>query len=83
VLEARADAGLKRKAAEITRSAAEDFALLTTQTVSSRYAADFLSIVTNFDILSCNARKNRLFHDGFRHLLQNWDADTRDPQKIV
>jgi hypothetical protein len=32
---------------------------------------------------SCNARKNRLFHDCFRHLLQNWDADTRDPQNIV
>ena len=39
--------GLKRKAAEITRSAAEDFALLTTQTVSARYAVDFLSTVTN------------------------------------
>ena len=39
--------GLKRKAADITRSAAEDFALLTTQTVSSRYAADFLSTVGN------------------------------------
>ena len=32
---------------------------------------------------SCNARKNRLFHDCFRHLLQNWDADTRNPQTIV
>ena len=32
---------------------------------------------------SSNARKNRLFHDCFRHLLQNWDADTRDPQNIV
>ena len=46
--------GLKRKAAEITESAAEDFALLTTQTVSARYAADFLSTVTKckFDIIS-------------------------------
>ena len=43
--------GLKRKAAEITRSAAEDFALLTTQTVSSRYAADFLSTVTNVSLI--------------------------------
>jgi hypothetical protein len=53
VLEAIADAlgpGLKRKAAEKTRSAAEDFALLTTQTVSSRYAADFLSTVTNVNL---------------------------------
>ena len=40
-------AGLKRKAAEITRSAAEDFALLTTRTSSMRYAADFLSTVAN------------------------------------
>jgi hypothetical protein len=38
-------AGLKRRAAEITRSAAEDFALLTTRTSSMRYAADFLSTV--------------------------------------
>jgi len=37
--------GLKRKAGEITRSAAEDFALLTTRTSSMRYAADFLSTV--------------------------------------
>ncbi len=35
--------GLKQKAGEITRSAAEDFALLTTRTSSMRYAADFLS----------------------------------------
>ncbi len=34
---------LKRKAGEICRSAAEDFALLTTRTSSMRYAADFLS----------------------------------------
>jgi hypothetical protein len=41
-------AGLKRRAAEITRSAAEDFALLTTRTSSMRrYAADFLSTVAN------------------------------------
>ena len=37
--------GLKRKAGEITRSAAEDFALLTTHNASARYAADFLSTV--------------------------------------
>ncbi len=37
--------GLKRKAGEITRSAAEDFALLTARTASARYAADFLSTV--------------------------------------
>jgi hypothetical protein len=35
--------GFKRKAGEITRSAAENFALLTTRTSSMRYAADFLS----------------------------------------
>jgi hypothetical protein len=28
---------------------------------------------------SCNARKNRLFHYCFCHLLHNWDDDTRDP----
>ncbi len=39
--------GLKRKAGEITRSAAEDFALLTARTVSARYAADFFSTVGN------------------------------------
>ena len=39
--------GLKRKAGEITRSAAEDFALLTARTASARYAADFLSTVGN------------------------------------
>jgi hypothetical protein len=39
--------GLKRKAGEITRSAAEDFALLTTRTASALYAADFLSTVRN------------------------------------
>ena len=38
---------LKRKAGEISRSAAEDFALLTTCTSSMRYAADFLSTVGN------------------------------------
>jgi len=38
---------LKRKAGEISRSAAEDFALLTTRTSSMRYAADFLSTVGN------------------------------------
>ncbi len=32
--------GLKRKAGEITRSAAEDFALLTVRTASARYTAD-------------------------------------------
>jgi hypothetical protein len=37
--------GLKRKAEEITRSAAEDFALLTARTASARYAADILSTV--------------------------------------
>ncbi len=39
--------GLKRKVGEITRSAAEDFALLTTRTASARYAADYLSTVEN------------------------------------
>ena len=39
--------GLKRKAGEIPRSAAEDFALLTTRTSSMHYAADFLSTVGN------------------------------------
>jgi hypothetical protein len=38
---------LKRKAGENTRSAAEDFALLTTRTSSMRFAADFLSTVGN------------------------------------
>ncbi len=38
---------LKRKVGEITRSAAEDFALLTIRTSSIRYAADFLSTVGN------------------------------------
>ena len=32
---------------------------------------------------SCNARKNRLFHDCFRLLLRDWDNDTRNPQTIV
>ncbi len=40
-------AGLKRKAGDITRSAAEDFALLTTRTSSMRYATYFLSTVAN------------------------------------
>ena len=39
--------GNKRKAAQITRSAAEDFALLTCRTTSAHHAADFLSTVTN------------------------------------
>ncbi len=39
--------GLKQKAGKITRSAAEDFALLTARTASARYAADFLSTVGN------------------------------------
>jgi hypothetical protein len=39
--------GLKRKAGEITRSAAEDFALLTARTASARNGADFLSMVGN------------------------------------
>ena len=39
--------GNKRKAAEITRSAAEDFALLTSRTTSEHHAADFLSTVAN------------------------------------
>ena len=45
-------AGLKRKAGEITRSAPEDFALLTTSTGTSsmRYAADFLSTVGNVSL---------------------------------
>ncbi len=38
---------LKRKARKITRSAAEDFAVLTTCTASARYAAVFLSTVGN------------------------------------
>ena len=56
--------GLKRKAAEITRSAAEDFALLTTQTVSARYAADFLSTVTNVSLI--------LFRNLNRSICFNW-----------
>jgi hypothetical protein len=39
--------GLKRKAGEITRFAAEDFALPSACTASARYVADFLSIVGN------------------------------------
>ena len=39
--------GLKRKAGEITRSVAKDFALLTARTASARYAADFLLTVGN------------------------------------
>jgi hypothetical protein len=37
----------KRKAGEITRSAAEDFAPLTIHAASIRYAADFFSTVDN------------------------------------
>ncbi len=37
----------KRKAKEISRSAAEDFALLTSRTTSEHHAADFLSTVAN------------------------------------
>ena len=37
----------KRKAAEISRSAAENFAILTCRTTSEHHAADFLSTVTN------------------------------------
>ena len=44
--------GNKRKAAQITRSAAEDFALLTCRTTSAHHAADFLSTVTNVIRLS-------------------------------
>jgi hypothetical protein len=32
---------------------------------------------------SCNARKNRLFHDCFRLLLNTWDEQTSVPQTIV
>lgn len=32
---------------------------------------------------SCTARKARLFHDCFRHLLSNWDHDTTSAQSIV
>ncbi len=39
--------GLKRKAGKITRSAAEDFELLTASTASARYAANFLFMVWN------------------------------------
>jgi hypothetical protein len=39
--------GNKRKAEEITRSAAEDFALLTCRTTSEHHAADFLATFTN------------------------------------
>ena len=39
--------GNKRKAGEISRSAAEDFAILTCRTTSEHHAADFLSTVTN------------------------------------
>jgi hypothetical protein len=41
----------KRKAKDITRSAAEDFALLTTRTTSEHHAADFLSTVGNVNLL--------------------------------
>ena len=41
----------KRKAQEITRSAAEDFALLTSRTTSEHHAADFLSTVANVTYL--------------------------------
>ena len=44
-------AGLKRRAAEITRSAAEDFALLTTRTSSMCYAAYFLFTVGDVSFL--------------------------------
>ncbi len=37
----------KSKAEDITRSAAEDFALLSSRTTSEHHAADFLSTVTN------------------------------------
>ena len=37
----------KRKAGDITRSAAEDFALLTCRTTSEHHAVDFLATVTN------------------------------------
>jgi hypothetical protein len=37
----------KRKAEDITRSAAKDFALLTSLTTSEHHAADFLSTVSN------------------------------------
>ena len=50
-------AGLKRKASEITRSAAEDFALLTTRTTSARAAADFLSTVANVRYISLKGLK--------------------------
>jgi hypothetical protein len=39
--------GHTRKAADITRSAAKDFALLTSRTTSEHHAAEFLSTVTN------------------------------------
>ena len=39
--------GNKRKAADITRSASEDFALLTSRTTSEHHAANFLSTVAN------------------------------------
>ena len=39
--------GNKHKAGEITRSAAEDFALLTCRTTSEHHAADFLATITN------------------------------------
>ena len=39
--------GNKCKADKITRSAAEDFALLTSRTTSEHHAADFLSTVSN------------------------------------
>ena len=43
--------GNKRKAAEITRSAAEDFALFTCRTTSAKHAAYFLSTITNVILL--------------------------------
>jgi len=44
----------RRKAAQITRSAAEDFALLTARTTSEHHAADFLSTVAKVIHLSWN-----------------------------
>ena len=51
-------AGLKRKAGEITRSAAEDFALLTARISSMRYAADFLSPPPPPDRCECKFSRN-------------------------
>ena len=52
---------LKRKAGDITKSAAEDFALLTTRTSSMRYAADLLSTVGNISFSYVYLKQSNYF----------------------